>query len=82
MVSKLRVDTGPRSGLCACVGCLYISSDAGTIQVIYNRNLHKDLGRFLVVISIIYNYLEAIDPSGKNRRIWYRPAQVKDTRAI
>ena len=35
---------------CFPLGCLYISSDAGTIQVIYNRKLHKDLGRFLVVI--------------------------------
>lgn len=25
-----------------------------------------------MVISIIYNYLEAMDPSGKNRRIWCR----------
>ena len=38
------------SFICFPLGCLYISSDTGTIQVIYNRKLHKDLGRFLVVI--------------------------------
>ena len=54
--------------ICFPLGCLYINSGTGTIQVIYNRNLHKDLGRFLVVISINYNYLETMDPSGKNRK--------------
>ena len=38
------------SFICFPLGCLYISSGTATIQVIYNRNLHKDLGRFLVVI--------------------------------